>query len=132
MKGYSEQLDDRYYGILEEEFDLRAEVDRLRNSGKHDMADALQHFMSALTAMPPRWSEAQTFGSELADKAYGNDRFLDHFRNAIMRALLPLLFDLPETLTEMSVALKWPNSKAANALAAAQIVRLFSNDFSSH
>ena len=75
MKGYSEQLDDRYYGILEEEFDLRAEVDRLRNSGKHDLADALQHFMSALTAMPPAGPKHRHLVPSLPTKHTGTTAF---------------------------------------------------------
>lgn len=132
MKSYSEQLDDRYYGILLEEFELASEIDRLRSSGKPALAEALQHFMSALTAMPPRWGEARKFGEDVADLGYGVDRDLEHFRNAVIRALSPLLYDLPETMTEMLAALKYPESKPANALAAARIMRIFGNDFDTH
>jgi hypothetical protein len=133
VKAYSEQLDHRYYSILEEEFDLPSELERLRGSHKHELADALKQFMPALTAMPPRWGLAKKFGTEIADYAYGHERDFEHFRNAIIRALSPLMFDLPETMMEMLVALKHPESRPANALAAARIIRIFGvNDFDPH
>lgn len=133
MKSYSEQLDSRYYGILEEEFDLVSELERLRASNKEELADVLEQFMSALTATPPRWGQAQKLGTEVADYAYGHERDFEHFRNTIIRALSPLMFDLPETMTEMLVALKRPESKPANALSAARIIRIFGvNDFDPH
>lgn len=107
MKSYSDQIDSRYYGILEEEFDADSELKRLRDGKKYALADALHGFMAALTALPPRWSEATAFGTELADIAYdGGEREFEHFRNAIIRALSLLMFDLPETKFEMLLALK--------------------------
>jgi hypothetical protein len=132
VKQYNEQLNDRFYTILKEEYDLPSEVERLHSIGMHDLADALQCFMSAVTAMPPRWRDAMKFGNEVADLGYGCDRYLESFRNAIIRALSPLLFDLPETMTEMLLALKRPDSRPANALAAARIIRIFGNDFDPH
>ncbi len=132
MKSFSQQLDERYYNILEHEFDLESEIERLRSSSKHVLADALQGFMAALTATPPRWIEAERFGAEVADEGYGFDRQLERLRNSVFRALSPLLFDLPETVAEMLVALKRPESKPANALAAARIIRIFGNDFDAH
>ena len=132
MKSYSEQLDIRYYGILEDEFDLASELERFRDLSNHALADALQGFMSALTAAPPRWIEAKKFGEDVAEMGYGVDRRLEHFRNAVIRALSPLLYDLPVTMAEMRIALNWPESKPANALAAARIIRIFGNDFDPH
>jgi len=132
VKQYSEQLNDRYYAILEEEYNLPFEMERLRLAGEHDLAAALLAFMSALTAMPPRWSDAMKFGDQVADLGYGRDHHLESFRNAIIRALSPLLFDLPERMTEMQLALKRPDSRPANALAAARIIRIFGNDFDPH
>ena len=62
MKSYSDQIDDRYYSILEEEFDLASELQRLRDAKKYALADTLRVFMAALTALPPRWSEAIALG----------------------------------------------------------------------
>ena len=93
MKSYSDQIDDRYYSILEEEFDLASELQRLRDAKKYALADTLRVFMAALTALPPRWSEAIAFGTELADIAYdGSEREFEPFRNALIRALSLLMF----------------------------------------
>jgi hypothetical protein len=134
LKFYSHQIDDRYYGILEEEFDLASELQRLRDAKKYALADALEAFMAALTALPPRWSEAKALGTELADIAYdGGEREFEHFRNAIIRALSLLMFDLPETKFEMLLALKNPESRPGVALSAAKIVRIFGvSDFDPH
>lgn len=131
MKRYSEQLDDRYYSILEDEFDLDFELNRLQSVDKIDLAANLEGLLLALTGMPPDWVRAETYAEEVCELG-ASDRHLEHLRNAVIRALSPLLDDLPTSESTVRIAKQWPNSKAANALAAARIIRIFGNEFDPH
>src|SRR5262249_11875948 len=95
------------------------------------LADALERFIDALTDHPPRWCEAQKLAEDVVDRG-ALDADLETLRNAIMRALLPLTYSLPETLGEMMIALKDPSSPHAVALAAARVVRVFAPEFAVH
>lgn len=131
MKRYSNQLDDRYYGILEDEFELEMEMVRLQKADANALAANMEGLLFSLTAMPPLWEQAERFANEIASLG-DDDRHLERIRNAVIRALSPLLDYLPTTMSEMDIALKCPNSTGANAFAAARIIRIFGNEFDPH
>jgi hypothetical protein len=131
VKRYSKQLDGRYYGILEDEVDIEAELLRMEATGRNALAANVEGLLLSLTAMPPLWKQAERFASEIADLGDDN-RNLERLRNAVIRALSPLLEYLPTTMSEMDIALKCPDSTGANAFAAARLIRIFGNEFDPH
>jgi hypothetical protein len=131
MKRYSKQIDERYFLILENEFELEREMVRLQKANRNELAANLEGLLISLTAMPPLWKEAERFAGEIADLG-DDDRNLEALRNAVIRALSPLLDYLPTTMSEMDIALKCPDSTGANAFAAARIIRIFGNEFDPH
>jgi hypothetical protein len=118
--------------IFDEEFGLGEELKRLRRASLLALADAVELFVAALTSIPIRWAEAELFAIEVAAEGYGVDPDLEHLRNTVIRALTPMLANLPRTMPEMSVAIEEPTSEPSCALAAARIIRIFGNEFRFH
>ena len=127
-KSFDPEADDaeqRVRMILGDEFDLAAEVARLRAANRPELAHSMQQLIASLVVTPPRWLDAERFALLVADECYGSGIDLNYFRDEVMHALLPLLYDLPETPSEMDLALRDMGSKGARALGAARIVRTF-------
>ncbi|WP_372640839.1 hypothetical protein [Hyphomicrobium sp.] len=116
---------------MEDEFELEILMVGLHKAGADALAANVEGLILSLTAMPPLWKQAEKFASEIA--ALGdNTRSLESLRNVVIRALSPLLDDLPATMGEMRIALGHSGSTAANAFAAARIIRIFGNEFDPH
>ena len=100
-------------------------------TGRNALAANVERLLLSLTAMPPLWKQAERFASEIAELGDDN-RNLERLRNAVIRALSPLLDYLPTTMSEMDIALKCPNSTGPNAFPAARLIRIFGNEFDPH
>ena len=82
----------------------------------------------ALTAVPPKWTEAEKYGWDIACEGYGQHE-IESLRNAVMRGLSPLLHNVPRSPTELHLAQTDSSSPGAYALAAARILPIFAGEF---
>src|SRR5437868_5830193 len=100
----------RIRSIFKFEYDLDVHLKCLRDEGSLELASAVERLVDVVTASPPRWIEAEHRAGETAALGYGSQYSqFESLRNAVMRALVPLLWRLPETSDEMADALRDPS-----------------------
>ena len=89
---YFEPTDD--FSVIQAEYDLKAEVLRLRQAGHSEVAAHIQTPFTALVRRPPDWQVVIDAAAELSS-FHQPPAELEHVRHDVLRSVLPLLHYLP-------------------------------------
>jgi hypothetical protein len=114
---------------LVEDFGLTQEIAKLAREGRGELAAQMNALGKALTAKPMDWDRAISTATFFADQAYPDPTGLERFRHHLHRALLAIMFDLPQSVGQMLLAKQEPNSMTGAALSAAAIAAIFAEPF---